>query len=213
MEAVFRTPIPMPEADALTHAPVRWDIGQGESRIRMATPLFTQALYALFTRVSKAIKFRMAQGEEITLKEMLSAGESKEDLPVNDMITEAFQKFHDLYKVLPQNISDLVILVSAPVNVQEATEQLNAWGISSGVGQFSLAGGGSEFWEPAKNIQMALMLYCAHTLSVSSCVLLLSQIQQVNTEIKKKLLPEPQALNQPPKSAFRKLLSHLSRKK
>jgi len=203
----------MPEAEALTNAPVRWDLGEGLQRIRMATPLFTFAAYELFNKVTRAIKFRMAQGEEITLKAMLSAGESNEDLPVNDMITEALQKFHDTHGSLPGNISDLIIMISAPVNEQEATEQLDRWGNSLGLGKFSLAGSGSQFWHPDHDLKQALMLYCKHTLSVASCVLLLSQIQQVNTEIKKKLLAEPRALVAKPKSAFRNLLSHLSRKK
>lgn len=206
IEAILRTPVPMPEADALAQAPVKWDLGKGHRRIRMAVPLFTFATLELFNLVTRAIKFRLAAGEELTLSRMLAHGESDDESVVNDMIAEALQRFYDEYKFLPQNLADLIIALSSPINEDETREILDEWGVEKGLGQFSSKGEG--FWNPAKDIQGALMLYAKHTVSIASCIHLLEQLKTLQTDVKKKLLEEQAAPEAAPKSPFQKALSH-----
>ena len=203
--ADFASPIPFPEGDAIQEAPAHWDLVNGQKKIRMAVPLFSFAMFKTYSDVVRSVKFQMQTSNgvsEATLDQLLTAKENGMDT-ASDLLDAALTRFHETTGVLPDDLVDLLIAVSVPVNMRMARLILSEWGETTGIGKYDI-----DEWdlpetdeectrEPVK-VRDCLRYMCRHTLDVASCVLTLENLQRVNSEIKKKLaaeVPESEKVN------------------
>lgn len=196
-QADFSSPIPFPESSAIQEAPVHWDLTNGSKRIRMAVPLFSFAMFKLYSDTVRAVKFVMQTSNGVsdtTLDQLLSAKENGMDT-ASDLLDSAISRFHDETGVLPASLVDILIAVSTPVSMKNARLVLHEWAENTGVGKYDidmwdLPDSDEECQQDPVRMRECLRFMCSHELDVSSCVLTLENLQRVNSEIKKKLLAE-----------------------
>ncbi len=196
-QADFASPIPFPEGDAIREAPVHWDLVNGQKRIRMAVPLFSFAMFKIYSDAVRSIKFLMQTSNgvsESTLDQLLTAKENGMDT-ASDLLESALVRFHEATGMLPDDLVDLLIAVSVPESMRTARLVLNEWAENTGIGRYDI-----DAWnlpetddeckkEPVR-MRDCLRFMCKHVLEPASCVLTLENLQRVNSEIKKKLLAE-----------------------
>jgi hypothetical protein len=197
MKARFLSRIPFSEEDARLRAPVRWDLGEGADRIRLAVPLFSFARFRAWEGAVTALRLRIAFGGEPTER---SVGDVLDRQAQGGnpalVIEESLDRFRRETGHLPWHFADMIAAVSDPVDVDDAWRVLEAWYANN---MMTLERGGPDAFREALSEMLA------HVLPVRDAVRIMVDIQKVNTEVKKNLMADR------PQGESRRGLSHKQR--
>lgn len=186
----FLSKIPYPEDEAISQAPITWQLRTDYGNVIFKIPLFSFTKYHVFNKVTQAIKFLLADGKEVSLRTLLEldtyAVKSEDEKQSNYilMIKEALYKFHEMYGILPFDLADLLAIISEPLNVNDFYQVIHRYNKAK------------DMWDIKKRTPKLTKFFMKEVfqneLDISDCIKLLLDIQKVNIEVKKKLLVDNQ---------------------
>jgi hypothetical protein len=187
-----KSPLPFPEPAALEQAPVKWDLGSGAQRISMRAPLFSLHRYGIFESACRAVKFALGAipDAEIGLDRIVVLME-EDGLKKNpdkrsgmaEFLRESIENFKREWGVIPQSLAEILIAVSDPADLKQATKVLSAWCKAKGM-PWDIP---SEPEKHPEQIRDLLVQYVCHACDIAELVLTLEYLQKINTYVKKKL--------------------------
>jgi uncharacterized protein YutD len=188
----LRSPLPLLETEALKEAPIKWEIGSGDTKIQMRTQLFSLAKYELFTQMTSAIMFQTTTGATISLARIYAETqeENKESAERFEEIEDKVKEFHNVYGYTPKDLCQLIVYMSDPVDIPKTIEILNDWGSDNG---YQWIIDSKAEWH---QIRDSLAEYCKHTCAITEVAQVVHFLQLVNVEVKKKLNPSQEDLKQ-----------------
>lgn len=204
IEARLLTGIPMADDQAILRAPVRWDLGAEEGRIRMAVPLFSLHRYTVWARSVSALRLQSGHHPELTMLQWLRLTESEPGAAAT--LEDALTEFRAEWGIWPTSLVDPLIAVSDPVDPEEAWRVVLDWSASVGLPWTRQA-------ESVDRLRAYLADYCSHVMDPSSLVLVITQMQQVMVQIKKKLLADDPATIADDRSPWQKQRRRLQQRR
>lgn len=184
-DGTWLTPLPLDRDAALAAVSSRWVLGEGAAAIHLSVPAMSFARYDRFTKVAMTIRMVLGIDTEISLYRM--ADRLPEEDGHRELVKHALDRWRSEYGRLPATLTDILMDVSEPEDPQAAWYVLLLWAASHGVHWRSPLEPEAEPFQ----IRRALSYYAAHTMTVESCVDVLTLAAEAQYAVKKKVLKAP----------------------